>query len=76
MVPMQNYGLYLQATGAFIPRSSDGHRQTIVMNAQAHPELLKVEANAQHDAIDYISGPKGMTSRPTEMVRMQHWVMY
>ena len=46
------------------------------MSAQADPELLKVEANAHHDAIDYISGPKGMTSRPTEMVRMQHWVMY
>ena len=45
-----------------MPRSSDGHRQIIVMSAQADPELLKVEANAHHKAIGYIGGPNGMAS--------------
>ena len=44
-----------------MPRSSDGHRQVIVMGAQIDLELLKVEANTHHKAIDCIRGPNGMT---------------
>ena len=44
-----------------MPRSSDGHRQVIVMGAQIDLELLKVEANAHHKAIDCIRGPNGRT---------------
>ena len=51
-----------------MPRSSDGHRQVIVMGAQIDLELLKVEANAHHKAIDCIRGPNGMTPRPIGMV--------
>ena len=57
-------GLYLQAAGALEPLSSDGHRQMIVMGVQADPELL----NAHHKAIDSISGPNGMTSKPTAIM--------
>ena len=58
-----NSSLYLQATGALKLQSPDGHRQLIVMDAQADPELLKAETNAHHKAIGSISGPNGTTSK-------------
>ena len=58
-----NTGLYLLATGALKLQSSDGHRQVIVMDAQADPELLKAVTNAHHKAIGSISDFTGMASK-------------
>ena len=37
--------------------------KTIVMGAQADPELLKAEADAHRKAIGSTSGPNGITSK-------------